>query len=50
MSTALRAVALHRKNSLFAESGDGDDHAVAIYSLVDTVKLNPTYGACCDDA
>ena len=37
---ALRAVALDRKNYLFAGSDAGGDRAAAIYSLVGTAKLN----------
>lgn len=37
---ALRAVALGRKNYLFAGSDDGGERAAAIYSLVGTAKLN----------
>ena len=37
---ALRAVALGRKNYLFAGSDDGGECAAAIYSLVGTAKLN----------
>jgi len=37
---ALRAVALGRKNYLFAGSDAGGERAAAIYSLVGTVKLN----------
>ncbi len=37
---ALRAVALGRKNWLFAGSDDGGERAAAIYSLIGTVKLN----------
>lgn len=37
---ALRAVALGRKNYLFAGSDTGGDRAAAIYSLVGTAKLH----------
>ncbi|PUA41326.1 IS66 family transposase [Pseudomonas protegens] len=37
---ALRAVALGRKNYLFAGSDTGGERAAAIYSLVDSAKLN----------
>jgi transposase len=37
---ALRAVALGRKNYLFAESDTGGERAAAIYSLIRTTKLN----------
>jgi hypothetical protein len=37
---ALRAVALGRKNWLFAGSDDGGERAAAIYSLIGTEKLN----------
>ncbi|CAI8851766.1 hypothetical protein EMIT0324P_210001 [Pseudomonas chlororaphis] len=37
---ALRAVALGRKNYLFAGSDTGGERAAAIYSLVGSVKLN----------
>jgi transposase len=37
---ALRAVALGRKNWLFAGSDDGGERAAAIYSLLGTAKLN----------
>lgn len=37
---ALRAVALGRKNWLFAGSDDGGERAAAIYTLVGTAKLN----------
>jgi len=37
---ALRAVALGRKNYLFAGSDAGGDRAAAIYSLTETAKLN----------
>jgi transposase len=37
---ALRAVALGRKNWLFAGSDDGGERAAAIYSLIGTAKLN----------
>jgi hypothetical protein len=37
---ALRAVALGRKNWLFAGSDDGGDRAAAIYSLLGSAKLN----------
>jgi transposase len=36
----LRAVALGRKNWLFAGSDDGGERAAAIYSLLGTAKLN----------
>jgi transposase len=37
---SLRAVALGRKNWLFAGSDDGGERAAAIYSLLSTAKLN----------
>jgi hypothetical protein len=37
---ALRAVALGRKNYLFAGSDAGGEHAAALYSLIGTAKLN----------
>src|SRR5258705_11848846 len=37
---SLRAVALGRKNYLFAGSDRGGENAAAIYSLVGTAKLN----------
>lgn len=37
---ALRAIALGRKNYLFAGSDEGGDRAAAIYSLLGTAKLN----------
>ena len=37
---ALRAVALGRKNYLFAGADAGGERAAAIYSLVGTAKLN----------
>jgi hypothetical protein len=37
---ALRAVALRRKNYLFAGSDRGGESAAAIYSLIGTAKLN----------
>lgn len=37
---ALRAVALGRKNWLFAGSDNGGDRAAAIYTLIGTAKLN----------
>ena len=37
---ALRAVALGRKNYLFAGSDRGGNSAAAIYSLIGTAKLN----------
>jgi transposase len=37
---ALRAVALGRKNWLFAGSDDGGERAAAIYSLLGSAKLN----------
>jgi len=37
---ALRAVALGRKNWLFAGSDDGGERAATIYSLIGTAKLN----------
>jgi len=37
---ALRAVALGRKNWLFAGSDDGGERAATIYSLLGTAKLN----------
>jgi transposase len=37
---ALRAVALGRKNYLFAGSDSGGDRAASIYSLIGTAKLN----------
>jgi transposase len=36
----LRAVALGRKNYLFAGSDAGGEHAAALYSLIGTAKLN----------
>jgi hypothetical protein len=36
----LRAVALGRKNSLFAGSDAGGERAAAVYSLIGTAKLN----------
>ena len=36
----LRAVALGRKNYLFAGSDTGGEHAAALYSLIGTAKLN----------
>ena len=39
-SAALRAVALGRKNYLFAGSDAGGERAAAIYSLIGTAKLN----------
>ena len=36
----LRAVALGRKNYLFAGSDTGGERAAAIYSLIGTAKLN----------
>lgn len=39
-SRALRAVALGRKNFLFAGSDAGGERVAAIYSLVGTAKLN----------
>jgi hypothetical protein len=36
----LRAVALGRKNWLFAGSDDGGERAAAIYTLLGTAKLN----------
>jgi hypothetical protein len=36
----LRAVALGRKNYLFARSDAGGEHAAALYSLIGTAKLN----------
>ena len=37
---SLRAVALGRKNWLFAGSDDGGERAAAIYTLIGTAKLN----------
>ena len=37
---ALRAVALGRKNWLFAGSDDGGERAAALYTLIGTAKLN----------
>lgn len=37
---ALRAVALGRKNYLFAGSNAGGERAAAIYSLIGSAKLN----------
>ena len=37
---ALRAVALGRKNWLFAGSDEGGERAASIYSLIGTAKLN----------
>jgi hypothetical protein len=37
---ALRAVAVGRKNYLFAGSDNGGDHAAAMYSLIGSAKLN----------
>jgi len=37
---ALRAVALGRKNYLFAGSDSGGERAAAMYSLIGTAKLN----------
>jgi hypothetical protein len=37
---ALRAVALGRKNYLFAGSHSGGERAAAIYSLIGSAKLN----------
>jgi hypothetical protein len=37
---ALRAVALGRKNYLFAGSNAGGDRAAALYSLIGSAKLN----------
>ena len=37
---ALRAVALGRKNYLFAGSDSGGERAAAIYSLIGSAKLN----------
>lgn len=37
---ALRVVALGRKNWLFAGSDKGGERAAAIYSLIETAKLN----------
>ena len=37
---ALRAVALGRKNYLFAGSDSGGERAATIYSLIGTAKLN----------
>lgn len=36
----MRAVALGRKNYLFAGSDSGGDRAASIYSLIGTAKLN----------
>ena len=40
MERALRAVALGRKNYLFAGSDTGGERAAGIYSLIGTAKLN----------
>ena len=37
---AIRGIAIGRKNYLFAGSDSGGDRAAAIYSLVQTAKLN----------
>jgi transposase len=37
---AMRAIALGRKNWLFAGSDDGGERAAAIYTLIETAKLN----------
>ena len=37
---ALRGVAIGRKNYLFAGSDRGADRAAALYSLIETAKLN----------
>jgi hypothetical protein len=37
---ALRAVAIGRKNYLFAGSDNGGEHAAAMYSLIGSAKLN----------
>ena len=37
---AIRAIALGRKNWLFAGSHDGGERAAVIYSLIGTAKLN----------
>lgn len=37
---AMRGIALGRKNWLFAGSDSGGDHAAALYSLIETAKLN----------
>ena len=37
---ALRAVALGRKNYLFAGSNSGGDRAAAMYTLIGSAKLN----------
>jgi len=37
---ALRAVALGRKNYLFASSNTGGERAAAMYTLIGTAKLN----------
>ena len=37
---AMRGVALGRKNWLFAGSDSGGEHAAALYSLIETAKLN----------
>lgn len=39
-SRAIRGVALGRKNWLFAGSDAGGERAAAIYSLIETAKLN----------
>src|SRR5437899_7605633 len=39
-SSALRVVALGRKNFLFAGSDGGGESAAAMYSLIGTAKLN----------
>ena len=35
-----RAIALGRKNYLFAGSDEGGDRAAAVYTLIETAKLN----------
>jgi len=37
---ALRAVAIGRKNYLFAGSDNGGEHAASMYSLIGSAKLN----------
>jgi hypothetical protein len=37
---AIRGIAIGRKNWLFAGSNNGGDTAAAIYSLIETAKLN----------
>ena len=40
MSVAMRAIAVGRKNYLFAGSDQGGERAASIYTLVQTAKLN----------